>query len=319
VVHPRFLKETKAYLKQKQLGSSLPMLGILNKFGVETAVASYPHFAEGQTYCGVVLNVYRDCPDAGLGGDGGVILSSFERFNRRRASYQQVTWMANVGGVPIWSQSGKGVESISKHGVFNTHSPCVSQKGRLLVASYLAPKVLTRTLVVRSVFSFVVRMFWPRTLFDEVDEVLGDASTHLLVPETHSAVRSVFGMKQKGQEDGVIRGGIWWGGRKGDGYVAVMCTQSTWLQTGPQEDAELRLERDGGAVPMSRRVRKEGGGHSWLVVVGTTSEYPTLAAFMQMCGQTRVKEMLNGKDYRVVASLPGSHEDDAIDINLCKE
>lgn len=223
VVHPRFIKETKRYLERKRLGSSVPMLGILQSFGVESILMSYPHFSEGQTYCGITLNVYKDRSNDEC--DGSVCLTSFERFNHRRVGYQQVTWMANIGGLPIWSQSGKGSESISKFGIFNTHSPCVSQKGRLLVAAYLPPKVLTHTTLVGSVFSFVVRMFWPRPFFDEEMTGVVGQSSHRLLSESRSSIRSVFGMKQNEEEYGAIAGGVWWGEGKGE-ITLASCVQN---------------------------------------------------------------------------------------------
>jgi hypothetical protein len=317
ITYPTYLKDTKAYLARKKLGSSVPMIGMLNTFGVESVVSSYPHFAEGQTYCGVTLNVYKN---------KGVCLSSFERFNRRRAGFQQLTWMANVGGLPVWSQSGKGSESISKFGIFNTHSPCVSQRGRLLVAAYLPPKVLTRTAVVGSVFSFNVRMFWPRSLFDEeMTGVMGDATTHRLLSETQSSIRSVFGLKQKEEQDGAIAGGVWWAGRKEQNFIGIMCTKCTHTETGRQEDAELRLDRDREGTMIPRRVRREGNGHSWIVIVGTMDEFPSLPSFMEMCTKTEVREMIHDKDYRILVRGRGcpesihEGEDDVVDINLCKE
>lgn len=87
---------------------------------------SFAHYSCGQMYCGVVLNLYKSPSRA-------VVLSSFDRFNVGRALYQQVPWMANVAGVPVWAQAGAG----SKGGMTNTFAPSVVQKGHLLVAAYV--------------------------------------------------------------------------------------------------------------------------------------------------------------------------------------
>src|SRR4051812_16085723 len=44
----------------------------------------------------------------------------------------------------------------------NTHNPACSQRGSLMVVTYLAPAMLTETSITSSLFSFKVRLFWPR-------------------------------------------------------------------------------------------------------------------------------------------------------------
>jgi hypothetical protein len=91
---------------------------------VQNTMKSFEHFSSGQNYCGVVLNLYKSVSRK-------VVLSSFNRFNVGKAQYQQMPWMANVGGVPVWSQTG-----ISS-GMTNTFAPSVIQQGHILTATYV--------------------------------------------------------------------------------------------------------------------------------------------------------------------------------------
>lgn len=63
---------------------------------------SYSSLACGQNYTDIVLNVYKS-------RNRKVVLSSFENFNVNLRSFQQNPWMANLSGVPLWTQSGTSV------------------------------------------------------------------------------------------------------------------------------------------------------------------------------------------------------------------
>lgn len=93
---------------------------------VKSAMTSFDHFSSGQAYCGISLNLYRS-------SSRRVILSSFNRYNVGKAQYQQVPWMANVGGVPVWSQTGLSHSS----GMTNIFAPSVTQHGHILTATYI--------------------------------------------------------------------------------------------------------------------------------------------------------------------------------------
>ena len=60
----------------------------------------YAIYAAGQNYSGVILNVYKS-------PNGGVVMSSFDKYNVNLRSYQQNPWMVNFVGAPLWSQSGQ--------------------------------------------------------------------------------------------------------------------------------------------------------------------------------------------------------------------
>jgi hypothetical protein len=75
--------------------------------------------------------------------------------------------MANVGGVPVWSRSGKGAESLAGFGIHNTHNPAVQQRGSVMLVSYSAPHALQGWVIGR-IFSSKVFLMWPEQIFDEI-------------------------------------------------------------------------------------------------------------------------------------------------------
>lgn len=60
---------------------------------------SYAGLSSGQNYTDIVLNVYKSY-------NMKAVLSSFEHFNVNLTSFQQNSWMANIAGAPLWTQSG---------------------------------------------------------------------------------------------------------------------------------------------------------------------------------------------------------------------
>lgn len=82
---------------------------------------SFDHYSAGQNYLGVILNRYKSF-------HGRIVLSSFEMYNVGLQSYQQVSWMANISGLPIWTESGEGSTA-------NAFAPAVIQRGPLLVCA----------------------------------------------------------------------------------------------------------------------------------------------------------------------------------------
>lgn len=93
-----------------------------------TAISSFSHFSLGQSYTDLVMNIYKQ--------PGGLVLTSFELFNCGICSFQQLPWIANVNGIPVWSQSGGGAESISGFGITNTHNPYIKQRENVSVISH---------------------------------------------------------------------------------------------------------------------------------------------------------------------------------------
>ena len=79
--------------------------------------------AEGQNYTNITLNVFKS-------PSKDVTLTSFEKFNVRLTSYQQNSWVANVGGVAVWSQCGNG------GAIFSVYTPSVAQKQNIAIVLY---------------------------------------------------------------------------------------------------------------------------------------------------------------------------------------
>ncbi|RYH10744.1 hypothetical protein EON65_39290 [archaeon] len=132
IVHPLFVTRTRAYQRRKHLTRNTHIwpLAILSDSFYERNMTHYGFLSAGQQYTDIKLNAYKQ---------PGLVLSSFELFNPHMATFQQLPWMANVSGIPVWTQSGAGSESIGKFGILNTHAPAVQQRGNVLVCTYLAP------------------------------------------------------------------------------------------------------------------------------------------------------------------------------------
>lgn len=84
-------------------------------------MTSFDHYSSGQNYTDVTLCVYKSPSKK-------IILSSLEMYNVGLQSYQQVSWMGNIAGLPIWTQSGSGRTT-------NSFAPAVKQFGSLLVCA----------------------------------------------------------------------------------------------------------------------------------------------------------------------------------------
>lgn len=79
--------------------------------------------ALGQNYTNITLNVFKS-------SSKDVTLTSFEKFNIRLTSYQQNSWVANVGGVGVWSQCGNG------GAIFSVYTPSVAQRQNIAIILY---------------------------------------------------------------------------------------------------------------------------------------------------------------------------------------
>lgn len=146
--HPLFVKDTKFYMKSKNLHhrTNLWPLRFIPSVMVSSISRSLSRLSSGQCYLGVTLNVYKD---------RNICLSSFDNFQVNHASYQQQSWMANIEGIPLWSTSGIGSESLAGFAINNTYNPYCKQQGSVLVVSYFPPKK-----------NEITQLFWPTPLFD---------------------------------------------------------------------------------------------------------------------------------------------------------
>jgi hypothetical protein len=202
--HPACVKDTLKYIRRKDLirNRNFWPLAFLPEFLAKRMMTHFFHFSSGQNYADVTLNVFKR--------QGGLCLTSFEMFNHGSASVHQLPWMANIGGVGIWSQSGSDKLSFT-----NTHSPFVSQKGGLLVACYASPPILSPPSIAGAIVGTDSRIFWPDGLFDETihDDIL---------KMCHCKNNKCNCERLNGR---TIPGGQWWMGRRGNCMIGLMCSQ----------------------------------------------------------------------------------------------
>lgn len=135
VTHPDYVSDTRAFQKQKGMHKNehLSALSYESMYlwgSMQGSMARYSTISKGQMYTDIELNVFKH-PQQEL------LLSSFERFNPHCASFQQLPWIANVSGVGVWTQAGTGSDGFLNFGMTNTHNPVITQKGSLLIASYV--------------------------------------------------------------------------------------------------------------------------------------------------------------------------------------
>jgi hypothetical protein len=225
---------------------------------------------------GVRLNVYKQSA-------AGLCLSSFEMFNPHVCAFQQLPWVANVGGVGVWTQSGEPGGLLGGFGVTNTHNPALQQRGSLLLASFVSPESLYASTVVSRVFSHHVRLYWPSALFDQ-------------------CVENTIESELEGLEDTPASPLQWYAARKGECYIGVHCTQKSTSDNTPPtkialwETGRRRVGKDSGAVEAKQtidRILCEKQRHSWLIVVATTAEHSTLQHFIRdRLGKISIREVV---------------------------
>ena len=131
VTHPDFVYDTRVYLANKGMNKNenLSALAYLSPSVLQGRMNNYSTVSKGQMYTDLKLNVFKH-PQQQL------VLSSFENYNPHCASFQQLPWIANISGIGVWTQSGKGSEALFSFGMTNTHNPVITQKGSVLIASY---------------------------------------------------------------------------------------------------------------------------------------------------------------------------------------
>ncbi len=159
VTHPEFAQRTYQYVTRYSLQNNkhLRTLFMFGKSITGSVMNHMTHFSSGQVYLDMKLNVYKR---------PGLVLSSFELYNPHKCGFQQSPWMANIGGVPVWSRSGRGAESVAGFGIHNTHNPAVQQRGNVLLATYVSPPDLRATLTGLA-FSDNVFVMWPEAFFEQ--------------------------------------------------------------------------------------------------------------------------------------------------------
>jgi hypothetical protein len=86
---------------------------------------AFDNLSKGQAYTSIFLNLFKS-------PSRSVVMTSFDRYNVGRHAFQQNTWMVNMNGVGIWSQSG----AFRDMEIINISNPAVTQQGNILLAVY---------------------------------------------------------------------------------------------------------------------------------------------------------------------------------------
>jgi hypothetical protein len=181
LIHPDYLQANTDYICSSGLctNSSLciiPCLPFVNCLCSYSCLSlcngkeQLHHVLKGQSYCGLSMQTYKK-PSSGL------ILSSFKVFQpHTTTSFQQVSWMGNLAGIPLWSQSGRGNEKLLGFDVFNTHNPAVLQAADILLVTSLTPYYLN-SWPLKVMFGANSRLYWALPFFQD---------NHIVVPYSSS-------------------------------------------------------------------------------------------------------------------------------------
>lgn len=195
---------------------------------------SFDTFSKGQAYASIFLNLFKSPSQS-------IVMTSFEQYNVGRHAYQQNSWMVNMNGVGIWSQSGTAL----KEEQLNMRNPSVTQKGNVLVAAYnmyghpiLSYPIHEILLVFRDRrrLSFV-DLFWPRQYF--TSEYRQNKSGGPFNPAPSGQPSS----KSRGDDTvGVgTKKDTWWIACRENMYLGVYCTESSEEDWSHRQDTEVQV------------------------------------------------------------------------------
>jgi hypothetical protein len=259
IMHPKLAEKSFNYINKFNLQkahniSFIPMFGTSAAF--TTAMKTAQQFSRGQMYCGIKLNLYRK-PNVGL------IMSSLNLFNPHVANFQQMPWMINLNGVPVWSKCGP--QEISVVGikipfeVNNLHGPAAQQDGDTLLVTYITPPNVVDTANLYS--NADSRVFWPSQFLTSICTVPMGASSGSVKKQGESG----FDVSLNNQ---------WIIGQRNLIFIAILCTQVVKLDTSSNADSKKEsqfsyLDASGKeqATEIPRLVCSKRG-HSWVIVVG---------------------------------------------------
>lgn len=304
ILHPAFAGRTKEYLKVKgmQESQTLSQLKYVPSFLAGALSKSLSHLSEGQSYCGLSLNVYKSA---------GIVLTSFDKYNPQRAGFQQLPWCLNFAGVGMWSQSGSGTQGALGFHLTNTHNPCCVQTGTLLLCSYVAPSHLMTASVSGSILKLGYESWtvWPAALCQEVASFPPSVCFSALEPTT------IFGF-QKALPVGSGKGGVWRVAKRRCYYVGLLCTRPTVECTRSFSDTQVEMrvtvdrpeavdstasEKTTYTTVQCARIICRDKACSWVIVVGQEAEHPSLREFYETrCLPLQIDEVMQGAKYTCV-------------------
>jgi len=104
---------------------------------ISSASKTFSVFSNGSPLCDIKYHLYNH---------NYYSLSCIENYNRGNLGAQQFPWVANVGGISVFTQSGR----ISTFGdlpeaIGNSHLPCVKQQENVLMAMYNPSELMKKT------------------------------------------------------------------------------------------------------------------------------------------------------------------------------
>lgn len=291
VTHPQFATITRSYIRNRYLSRNVHLWLISSFFFTDGMFArimrQYKHFSAGQVYAGITLNVYKR-------PKSGIVMSSFELYNPHYCGYQQLPWMINLAGIPIWSRSGLGSESVVGFGIHNTHNPAVQQRDDIMLVSYITPPILT-SLLVGSIFSHRVHLFWPDKLFEDVvvTESNNQSAANTTLRATAHCTSTQCECECKATRISASNMRYWLVGKFKDCYIAVLFTKAYTCSDEVDKASYFIPQIDGPKVPISRLYCDEKQV-SIVLVIATIADYPTINDFLkQRLELISVRETVN--------------------------
>ena len=209
LMNPAFYKKTWYYIELYDIQSVETLLSELSPLAV-----GGDHFKLGQRYTGIRMQVEKQHVHS-------IVLSSFEDYNVGNYSFQQKSWMANIGGVPIHAicqpridlQIGMvGMDWLDPSGhltvLQNATNPLIQQDGMFMLVSYKETPYPT---------SGVVYLYWPAKCFDNPI----DASDKKRLPSNSEPLRYQF-------QNEIVGSGKWLIGKRDGAYIGIYTGHDTW-------------------------------------------------------------------------------------------
>jgi hypothetical protein len=325
IVHPKISVRTQRYMKRYGLTNNVHLWPITKILFTEkllhNTMSNHSHFSLGQCYLDIRLTVFK-LPK--------LVLSSFELYNPHVCGFQQSPWMANIGGVPVWSRSGLGSESIAGFGINNTHNPAVQQIADVLVASYVTPSALNG--ITGAIFRPRVYLMWPAQLF-EVNKycVLNNSfedSTSTVSSELRrlrarqrsplllTNVVNLF--RNKETDDQLLMNcslKLWRIGVRNDCYVACHLTTPCYVNVSNCNDLIFQVDVGSDRIPFEQ-IWTDSAAVSIVIVVGSKQDFPTIENFVDCRLRfINVNSLTIGSSHNIEVRFPQNIKGDS---NLCK-
>ena len=108
-------------------------------------------FTGGSPLCDVKYHIYNNKYYS---------LTSIENYNKGKLGAQQFPWVANVGGIPVFTQSGR-ISTIGNlpEAIGNSHLPFIKQQQNIIMAMYNPSEIIKNT-TSKSKFDLKVYLNW---------------------------------------------------------------------------------------------------------------------------------------------------------------